>query len=127
MPQKPSNKQPNKQASNQASNQSTHQVDQSNKIPLPGSERQPLANARQTGPADPKATIDVTVMLRRNPQSAAKFPKLDTIGRNSLATRQHVTRENFAATYGAAPDDLAAIRQFAEANGLQVKAEYPAR
>ena len=127
MPQKPSNKQPNKQASNQASNQSTHQVDQSNKIPLPGSERQPLANARQTGPADPKATIDVTVMLRRNPQSAAKFPKLDTLGQNSLATRQHVTRENFAATYGAAPDDLAAIRQFAESNGLQVKAEYPAR
>jgi len=127
MPQKPFNKQPNKQASNQASNQSPHQVDQSNKIPLPGSERQPIANARQTGPADPNATIDVTVMLRRNPQSAAKFPKLDTLGQNSLATRQHVTRENFAATYGAAPADLAAIRQFAESNGLQVKAEYPAR
>ncbi len=127
MPQKPSNKPSNKQASNQANNQSPNQVDQSNKIPLPGSERQPLANASQIGPADPNATIDVTVMVRRNPQSAAKFPKLDTLGQNSLATRQHVTRENFAATYGATPNDLAAIRQFAEANGLQVKAEYPAR
>lgn len=118
MPRKPSNKKPDS---------TNNQIDQSNKTPLPGSERQPLANAQQVGPADPNATIDVTVIVRRNPKSAAKFPKLDTLGQNSLATRQHVTRENFAATYGAAPDDLAAIRQFAEVNSLQVKAEYPAR
>src|SRR6202050_3631473 len=121
---KPINKKANKAANNQTSNQPSAQ---SGKVPLPGSERQPFTQGRQIGPSDPNAIIDVTVILRRNPKSASKFPRPEVLGQTALATRQHLTRENFTATYGASSDDLAAIRQFAQENNLQIKEESPAR
>jgi kumamolisin len=60
---------------------------------VPGSERAPVAAARAIGPVDPRARVDVTVVLRR----AAREPGV-----------------------GADPADVAAVEEFAGRHGLVV-------
>jgi kumamolisin len=75
------------------------------RVALPGSLRQQIPNSEPLGVANPDALISVTVMLRpRNP--------LPPPG------AQRVTREAFAAQYGADPADLEPIEQFAGDNDL---------
>jgi kumamolisin len=99
----------------------------SQKVNLPGSERLPFTAGKQIGPADPNQQIQVTIFLRRHPAGAKNFPQIDTLGRNPLASRKHISREDFAASYGASAEDLEKIRRFAAENGLQVKEEHPDR
>src|SRR5262245_59660385 len=61
--------------------------------PVPGSERAPVAAARAIGPVDPRARVDVTVVLRR----AAREPGV-----------------------GADPADVTAVEEFAGRHGLVV-------
>jgi kumamolisin len=100
---------------------------QSGKVNLQGSERSVMPGARQIGPADPNEIIDVTVIVGRRSRAAKTFPSIATLGATPLTQRRHLTREEFASTHGAAPEDCARIRAFAVANGLTVKSESAGR
>jgi kumamolisin len=75
---------------------------------LPGSERAPAPNARPAGAPDYSATIDVSLTLRR---------------RTALDLRDHsepIPREEFAARYGANPDDVDRVEAFAQQFDLTI-------
>ena len=73
-----------------------------------GSERRPVADASIVGIPDPNESITVTVVLRRR-SSELPPPGSEPISRNDFAQR-----------YGADPDDVARIEQFATDNDLTV-------
>jgi kumamolisin len=95
-------------------------------VELPGSARQILPGAQRTGPADPRELAEVTVVLRRGLR-AGGLPSLESLSRRPFTSRTHLTREEFAASYGARSDDLEALRAFARTRGLTIVAENTAR
>ncbi|HEY7124898.1 MAG TPA: S53 family peptidase [Ktedonobacterales bacterium] len=80
-------------------------------VPVPGSERSPLVDAlpgaRHVGPVHPDERIEVSVYLR--PQSGGA-PQPD----------QRLTREEYAARFGASPDDVEKVEAFAHEHDLTV-------
>ncbi len=95
------------------------------KMPLSGSERQPLFGAKSAGKADPTERLEVTMLVRRRgtDQMKAHLNKIATGERNVA----HVRREDFAAQHGAEPGDIAAVKTFAAAHGLAVVQENAGR
>jgi kumamolisin len=90
-------------------------------VRLKGSERSALPGAEKIAPADPHEQIEVTIRLRRG-SDPATFPSDAQMGA-PLRDRQYLSRDEFAATHGARPDDCARIRAFASQHGLRVVAE----
>src|SRR5215510_6119029 len=98
-----------------------------NRIPVPGSERTLLPGARMMGAADPHERILVTVLLRRRAASRELTSMITEMGMRSPHTRQHLSREAFAATHGMDPNDLEKIEEFAHEYDLDVVEVYPAQ
>jgi len=94
-------------------------------VPLEGSERQPLADARRIGPVPSDQTVRVTVTVRRRPGS--KLPSLDELAATPIAERHVLSRAEFAEEYGADPADLDKVAQFAQEHGLEVLEKSPAK
>ncbi len=84
-------------------------------VKLKGSERQPMPGATKSGSCDPNETMRVTLTLRPS-ASAAKHPSLDKL----IASGHRLTREEYAARYGADPADVQQVEAFATAYGLAV-------
>jgi kumamolisin len=82
---------------------------------LPGSERQPMPGASKLGAPDPNAVMHVTVVLRSRARGK-KQPDLDKL----IVKGERMTREEYAARYGADPADVAEVAAFASQNGLTV-------
>ena len=95
------------------------------KVTLKGSERTAVAGARLVGPADPTERLEVSVIVRRGALTAmqSRVAKL-AAGNRSVG---FLSREEFAKAHGADPADLAAVRKFATAHGLNVVLEHAAR
>src|SRR6266699_838080 len=84
-------------------------------VPLPGSSRAPLADARRIGPVEPTEEIPFTVVLRRRadlPRDLVEGP--DTVSRAELAVR-----------FGADPDDVERVRTAFVAAGVRVVDVHP--
>jgi kumamolisin len=80
-------------------------------VPLPGSERAELPSATPTAEAlDQQATIEVTLVLRRRAQVPAEL----------VTGPQTVTTDQFAARYGASPEDIELVKSTLEHLGLTV-------
>ena len=93
------------------------------KRPLQGSERQAMPGAASIGKADPAEPVQITIRLRRrNP--AAFAAKLDEIAGGG---ERPLSRADYERRYGAHPADIAAVRAFAAAHGLQVVEASPGR
>ncbi|HEY2464026.1 MAG TPA: S53 family peptidase [Steroidobacteraceae bacterium] len=94
-------------------------------IALKGSERVAMAGARVLAPADPTERLEVTVLVRRRAceELQARAAQLSA----GKAGTPYLTREEFAARHGADTADLAAVRAFAESQGLVVVLEHAAR
>ncbi|HUD46066.1 MAG TPA: S53 family peptidase [Candidatus Baltobacteraceae bacterium] len=91
-------------------------------IPLPGSERALRSGSKLIGPANPKDRVEVTMRLRsRNKKQVSA----DKIGGLLPLKRHYLSREEFAATYGAAPADVTKIKSFAAKNKLAVVSINP--
>ncbi|HXN72626.1 MAG TPA: S53 family peptidase [Candidatus Acidoferrales bacterium] len=101
-------------------------VKQQNRVELKTSDRTEFPGARKVGPADPNERIEVTVVLRRGSEPSA-FPSIDRLGATAPKEREHLSREDFAAKFGARAADIAKIRAFAAEYGLDVVSESPAR
>ena len=78
------------------------------RVQLRGSTRQPIPDARVIGVPDPNERIIVTLTLRRRTE---RLPEPGT---------KTVSRDDFAKRYGADPDDLPIIEQFAAENDLTI-------
>jgi kumamolisin len=87
--------------------------------PLEASERTLRAGAKRTGPANPDEILTVSVRVRRRSDAPA-LPDPAFATATPRRGKPHLSREEFAARYGASEDDLAAIAAFAAANGLSV-------
>jgi len=95
------------------------------RIPLPGSERQPLPGAQPIGRADPAETLEVSILLRRR-NAAALAARVRELSRGGLA-EPPLSHAAFQRAFSAEPADLAAVRSFAAEHGLAVVEEDAAR
>lgn len=84
-------------------------------VKLKGSERKPMPGATKVAAADPNEVMQVTLTLRPR-ASRSKQPPLDKL----IASGQRLTREEYAAGYGADPADVQQVEVFAAAHGLAV-------
>jgi kumamolisin len=82
------------------------------RIPIAGSERGALPDARRIGEPDPARRIEVTVTLRR---------------RADAEPTETVDRAQFAERYGADPADIERVEEFAADHHLDVVQASPAR
>ena len=87
---------------------------------LVGSERSAIGDARLVGPADPGERLSVSVEVRRRPD-APPLPDLAVLGAQRPRDRARIDRSAVAESYGADPDDLAKVTEFASAYGLAVE------
>ena len=95
------------------------------KVILKGSERTAVRGARVLAPADPAERLEVSVLVRRR---AAQQLRTRVSGLASgKGAAAHLSREEFARDHGADPADFALVRTFAQAYGLAVLQEHPAR
>lgn len=79
----------------------------SRRLPLPLSHREPFFGARRIGFPNPQRQIEVTVYLRKKAEP-------------NIASGRVFSRAEFADVYGARPEDVARIEQFAHNYGLTV-------
>lgn len=86
-------------------------------VALPASAKSLPPDATPVGPLEPDEPIAVTVVVR--PRRAAASPAAGPGDRQ-------LSREEYAAAYGADPADLAAVERFARAAGLTVAGVDPA-
>jgi kumamolisin len=85
---------------------------------LEASERKAVRGARIVGPADPKEVLSVSIRVRRRPDAPA-LPDATQLAAPAGA-RKFVSREDFAARYGAAQEDLDRVAKFARSHGLSL-------
>lgn len=95
------------------------------RIRLVGSERSPMAGAREVGPANPDERIEVSVRLRSR---AEKNPPLtvEALARR-LEKRKLLTRDQLEKRHGADPASIRKIEAFAREHGLSVVEASAAR
>ena len=86
---------------------------------LEGSERYPAPGARLVGPADPNELLSVTIIVRRRPD-APPLPDLEYWQTTPPQSHTFLSREEFAAIYGAAEEDLQRVADFVRSRGLSV-------
>lgn len=91
----------------------------SGNVPVPGSEREPLPFAYPVAKPDPEERIEVTLVLRSQ-ESPGELPDVAALAASLPGERQHLSREDFAARFSAASDDVAEVEAFARANRLDV-------
>src|SRR5262249_49777377 len=89
------------------------------KTPVPGSNRQPLPNARLVGPANPNERVEVTIILRQRPSSGPSA--VGQAAARAATTGESLSREEFAAIYGADPADAAKIEDFARTHTFEIR------
>jgi kumamolisin len=82
-------------------------------VPLAGSDRKPMRGAKKSGVLNAKESMRVTVVLRERLSGGKQLADL-------VAGGARVSRDQYAAHYGADPKDVKAVEAFARANKLKV-------
>ena len=93
---------------------------------LGSSDRKAREGARRVGPADPKEMLTVSVRIRRRPGAPA-LPDPAKIAARPRGKKNYLSRQDFAARYGASKADMDKIAKFARAHGLEVVESSAAR
>jgi kumamolisin len=97
-----------------------------NYVPVEGSERRASPGARLLRPADPKERFSVTIVVRRRPDGES-VPNFDYFLKTPPSARPRLSEEEFVSKYGASPEDLKEVTDFAVKNGLEVEETNAAR
>ncbi len=88
----------------------------SDRVEVPGSDRQLPSGHTRVSDIDPDEVIEVTVYVRRR----ATADWVDEEAAKPPAARKRISREEWAAAHGADPADIDAVRSFAQEAGLTV-------
>jgi kumamolisin len=96
------------------------------RVALPGSERAARPGSRAVGAPDPNQQIRITVLLRPR-QPFDNLASASELNATAPGRRKYLSRQEFAANYGANPEDLAKIEAFAHQHNLTVVEVSPAR
>lgn len=89
-------------------------------VPLTGSERVPFAGAKPVAAADPSEQLQVTVLVKSKSTREARQSAVQSLLQQAPAHRQHLSRQQFAASRGADPADIEKVADFAHEFGLTV-------
>ncbi|HXK09356.1 MAG TPA: S53 family peptidase [Vicinamibacteria bacterium] len=89
------------------------------RVVLAGSQKSPLRGAKSAGKIDPGERFEVTVRVRAR-EGADRAADLAALASTPPSRRRPLSREEFASRFGAAPDDLDRVEQFAHEHGLDV-------
>ena len=89
------------------------------RVVIQGSHKTPLKGAKLTGKLDPNERLEVTVRVRSRAALAVSTEFAALTG-SPPAQRRHLSREEFAARFGADPADVERIEQFAHEHDLDV-------
>jgi hypothetical protein len=89
------------------------------------SEQRPLPAAEYLGPADASEIVQVTIVLRRRPDGPP-VPGFDHFT-SPLRRRPRLSAVEFAAKYGADPNEIASVAEFARNNGLRIVETHAGR
>ncbi len=90
------------------------------KVPLPGSAPPELPGLRLIGAPSPDERFSVSVILRPRSHGSNGRPLL-------WPPKQTLSREQYAAEYGADPQHVAQVEALAESNNLSVEQIFPVR
>lgn len=93
---------------------------------LEGSERHPAKHAEWLGSTDEHEKLEVTIVLRRRKDGPSP-PGFDYFAKTPPAQRQRMPEDQFAAKYGAHPEDIKRVEEFARSQGLAVEEVHAAR
>ena len=88
-------------------------------VPISGSDRQPLADAVEAGPADGQQQIHVTVVLKAPASAGPQLPP-DAVSAR-LGQRRYLTRAELAESSAASEETVERVRLFAQEHGLTVE------
>jgi hypothetical protein len=95
-------------------------------VQLKGSERRTPRRAKVVGEVDAKEKFSVTIGLRRR-KDGPPLPDVDYFTKTPPRMRARLSHQEFTEKYGAHPDDIKAIEEFARKNGLTVKSSHAGR
>jgi len=87
--------------------------------PLAGSESRPSPKARFLGSADPTETFSITIVLRRR-LDGPPMPDPSAVAHIPPSQRRRLPEDEYAAKYGAAPEDIEKLVEFARQCNLAV-------
>jgi kumamolisin len=90
-----------------------------NRVVLPGSERSARRGSRVVGAPDPNQQIKISVRVRPR-QTLQTLASSNELNATPPHRRKYLSREQFAANYGANPEDFAKIEAFAHEHNLTV-------
>jgi len=90
-----------------------------NRVVLPGSERAARPGSRVVGAPDPDERIEISILVRPRKPLHTLTPA-EALGSAAPHQRKYLSREEFAAAYGADPGDLSQIEAFAHDHDLTV-------
>jgi subtilase family serine protease len=93
---------------------------------LERSERRAAPGSGRIRSADPKEMLSVTIRVRRRPD-APPLPDPSSFANSPAGQKSFLSREEFAARYGASQADLDAVAHFARSHGLTVMESSVAR
>jgi len=93
------------------------------RVPVKGSERQPVPGARAAGPVNANERIEVTLKLRGQ---GKKAQAVEAMGQTPLSKRAYLTHAELEQQFGARGEDMDRIEAFAEEHGLDLVRRHPA-
>jgi kumamolisin len=98
-------------------------------LEIGGSERSLATGTSILGRVNPHKVIQVTVQVKssKDPTDAGLKAASENLADNPLSKRQYLSRDQFAAAYGASPADFQKVRAFARNFGLQVVRDFAAQ
>src|SRR5262245_30423050 len=99
---------------------------QMNRVPIPGSDKHPVANAEEVGEIHPDERVEVTVQLRSRAE-ADLAERVQALAGNPPGGGEYLSREVVAERYGADPAQLAQVESFARDHGLTIVGASAAR
>ncbi len=93
---------------------------------LNGSERRRMKNTELLGPAEAHEKFTVSIVLRRR-SDGAPLPVFEHFAKTPPGQRQRMPEPEFAEKYGASPEEMKRVEEFARSHGLTVVEANAAR